>query len=160
MLTSPLANLHQQLIIKLQSLGILSYISQDLGQLEHYNIRPAVSYPCALIDIDEMNFSDIQNDKTQMGEGFVQIRLGLIKYTDASNLTPTQYQEAALKFYEVEQAIHLLLHGWAPPVDGFERLLRRAALQKPGRMMCMCACCVTRLYIKTFQQSRCVQLCQ
>lgn len=124
-LISPFANLLQQLIIKLKTVSVLRYISQDLGQLENYNIRPAVSWPCCLIDIDEGNGDDIQNDKTQMVAGFITLRIGLVKYTDVTNLTPDAFIENGLQYFEVEQAIHEAIHGWAPPIDGFERLLRR-----------------------------------
>lgn len=127
-LISPFANLFNELLNKLKTVTQLRFIAQDLGQLEHYNIRPAVTYPCCLIDIDEMSFSDMQNDKTQMGEGFIQVRIGMVKYTDANNLTPDVYLENALQYYEIEQAVHLALHGWAPPLDGFGRMLRRNAV--------------------------------
>ena len=69
MIESPQANLFQSLIEKLKTIDGLRYIDQDIGQLEHYEMRPAVSWPCCLIDIAEFNYSDQQNFLTQLAEG-------------------------------------------------------------------------------------------
>lgn len=101
------------------------YIAQDVGQLEDYEVRPPVSWPCALLDIDELKYSDLGNHTTQMGEGFINIRLGLVQYTKSSNLTPDAWMAKALDYYEVEQKVFKALHGWAP--TGWGKLLRRAS---------------------------------
>ncbi len=125
-LTSPHANLYNSLLQRLaDGAPDIRFVSQDMGQLEHYNMRPAVSWPCCLIDIAATKFSDMQNNTTQMAEGVVVLRIGMIQYTDASNLTPDQWREKALQFYEIEQQVYIALHGWAPP--GFGKLLRRSS---------------------------------
>lgn len=126
MLQSPEANLFQSVIEKLiADVPELRYIDQDLGQLENYDMRPAVSWPCGLLDIEEFKFSEQGNFKIQLAEGIVSIRIGLVKYTDSNNLTPKAIRENALLYYEVENKVYKALHGWNP--EGFSRLLRRAS---------------------------------
>jgi len=126
MLQSPQANLFQNLIDRLAlKVPAIRFIEQDLGQLENYQMRPAVSWPCCMIDIEEFNYSDLQNFHNQLAEGIVSLRIGLVKYTDSNNLTPTVTRENALQYYEIEQQVFTALHGWNPP--GFSKLLRRAS---------------------------------
>ena len=123
MLQSPFANLLQELIDRLtEKVPSLRFVGQDIGQLENYELRPAVSFPCYLIDIDSFNFTDAQNEFTQLGQGTITGRLGLVKYTDISNLTPAQFMENAMKYLEIEQEIFVALHGWSP--TGFSRCMR------------------------------------
>lgn len=102
------------------------YINQDLGQLENYEIRPAVSWPCVLLDFDDFDFSDAGNDLVQVGEGFVQVRVGLVQYSQSDNLVPDNIRANSLKYFDVADRINKALHGWAP--EGCSRLLRRKSV--------------------------------
>lgn len=126
-LTSPFSSLFIQLIDRLNDKAkSLRFITQDIGQLENYEMRPAVSWPCCLIDIDNFNFSDAQSKHHQIGQGTVTVRLGLVKYTDLSNLTPDQAKAKAVEYLEVEQEVYTALHAWAP--NGFSRCIRQVAV--------------------------------
>lgn len=109
--------------IKLKA-PIIRYIDQDLGQLENYGLRPEVSWPCCLIDIEDFKYTDIQAGYSQLAEGIVSLRIGLVKYTESNNLTPTNIRSNALAYYDTEHVVFKALHGWAP--SGFSKLLRRA----------------------------------
>jgi hypothetical protein len=125
-LLSPQANLFEAILQKLETeVPALRYIEQDFGQLENYEIRPSVAWPCALIDIEELKYSDANNHHNQIAEGIISIRLGMVKYTDANNLTPTLIRAAAHQYYELEHTAYKVLHGWNPA--GFGKLLRRAS---------------------------------
>ncbi len=124
MLQSPFANLYESIAerLKLKATSI-RYIDQDLGQLENYGLRPAVSFPCVLIDVDEFEFSDMGNDPRQLGDGFVIIRLGEAAWSSSAKFSPAGVREKALQYYEYEQEIYKALHNWSP--EGFSRMLRR-----------------------------------
>jgi hypothetical protein len=124
--SSPFANLYLKVMARLTAMvPELRYIDQDLGQLEHYEIRPAVSFPCVLIDVDAFDFSDTSSN-SQVGEGMLKIRLGVQAYSAANNLAPASVQLKALEYYELEQKIHEALHGWRD--EGFSKLLRRKSV--------------------------------
>lgn len=127
MLTSPFAKLHNAIIERITTMvPEIRFIDQDLGQLENYDIRPAVSWPCILMDVsDDWNYSEQGNKAHQMAEGSVLIRLALVKYTDTTNITPANRREAGLQYYELEHKLVAALHNWAP--EGFGKMLRRKA---------------------------------
>lgn len=121
---SPFANIYLKVMERLALMvPELRYIDQDLGQLENYTTRPAVSFPCGLIEVDEFDFSEVGNELRQIGEGVVMIRLGYPAFNPANNLAPAAVREKALEYYNIEQKIYQALHGWC--ADGFSRLLRR-----------------------------------
>lgn len=125
MLLSPSANLYESLVQRFKDeIPELRFIDQDLGQLENYDIRPAVAFPCLLIDLDEFKFSDVAGTNNQIGEGIIQFRLGLVQYSNSNNIAPVNVRANALKYYELEGKVYRTVHGWAP--EGFSRLLRRA----------------------------------
>lgn len=127
MLESPEANLLQSLIDRITTVvPTIRFIEQDLGQLENYQSRPAVSWPCCLIDFEEFTFTDAQNFFNQIGEGIICFRVAHVKYTDSSNLTPALLREKSFQYYETEHKLYKALHGWNPP--GYSKFLRRAAL--------------------------------
>lgn len=121
---SPFSNLYLKTLARLtETVPELHYIDQDLGQLENYGQRPPVSWPCVLLEVDEFDFSDIQNGTTQLGEGFLIVRLAYPAYSASNNLAPEAVRLKALEYYDLEQKIHEALHGWSS--DGFSKLLRR-----------------------------------
>lgn len=125
-MTSPFANLYNEVLLRLKAKAIsLRYIEQDLQQLENYEMRPPVSWPCALIDIDDFTFSDMGGKNHQQAEGIVQIRVGQIAYSPSNGLAASGIRAAALAYYETEQEVFAALHAWAPA--GFSKLLRRSA---------------------------------
>jgi hypothetical protein len=124
--TSPFANLYLKIVSRLEAeVPELKFIDQDLGQLENYEIRPAVEFPCALIDVDDFDFTDAGNFTTQIGNGLLVIRLGVGAWSPSNNLAPNDVRLKALNYYEIEQKIHVALHGWSN--DGFAKLRRKKA---------------------------------
>lgn len=95
---------------------LFAFIDQDHGQLEHtISGLPPVSFPCALIDIEDVDFTDIA-DNVQKAVLKISIRVGFAPYSSSSGLTPDEWKLRALAFYEQEQALHLALQGWSPGV--------------------------------------------
>lgn len=125
-LDSPNSLLYEAILCRMkEQVPEIRFTDQDLGQLEAYEIRPAVSFPCCLIELEQFQFSEANNFKIQIAEGVVSFRLGLVKYTDSNNLTPKNTRVNALQYYEIEQKVYKAFHGWAPP--GFSKFLRRVA---------------------------------
>ena len=61
MITSPFSNLYLNAVARITDKApLIRYVEQDLGQMEHYpeGGRPPVSFPCALIDIEEISFDE------------------------------------------------------------------------------------------------------
>ncbi len=123
--TAPIANIYLQIVAQLKTAcPNIAYIDQDLGQLEHYELRPAVSLPCALIDIDDIAFEH-NGDNAQTGEGIVQVRIAHQPYSASNSLAPDEVRQKALDYYEREQDVYLALQGFSH--DNFRDLNRVSA---------------------------------
>lgn len=127
MLNSPFANLFTLILERMKTKApSIRFVAQDIGQLENYEIRPAVSWPCCLIDIQQAQFSEANSENIQLAQGLISFRIGLVKYTDSNNLVPGNVLENSLKYYEAENELYAALHGWKP--EGFGALLRRSCV--------------------------------
>lgn len=94
----------------------VKWIDQDLGQLELE--RPPVNYPCLLVDFDEFKYDDA-GEAIQFAEGFVSIRLAFQAWSNTNSVTPSQWKEKGLSFYDIEWAVYKALHGWKPEKYGY-----------------------------------------
>ena len=120
-MTSYLANLFLSLEATLSGLTdsggnpLFRYVDQDLGQLDSLKPdgRPAVLFPCALVDIAAMHYEPV-SDNVQTAKGRVVIRIGFPPLSATSAATTETYKEKALNYYEMEQAVHLALQGVVP----------------------------------------------
>lgn len=109
-------SLFAQLFLKLQAhialkVPAIRWIDQDLGQLENYEIRPAVSWPCVLIDFNQTSFDQMQNNR-QMANITFTLRLGFDSYSSSANTSPATIKEIALKYYEIEQVLYVAVQGF------------------------------------------------
>lgn len=91
----------------------IKWIDLDLGQLEHYDTRPPVAFPCVLIDFPDASYKAM-GGQVQWGDPVVQLRLGFDSFTSANSAAPTLAQEQALTHFELEQALFAALQGWTP----------------------------------------------
>ncbi len=125
-LQSPFGKLYTSIMERItEAMPAIKFISQDLGQLDFYDDKPPVTWPCVLIDITEASFEEYLND-LQTVNANVTIRLAHTTYSDISNLSNTQVRELGLKHYELEHELCSYLHNWQPPHDELGVLTRIA----------------------------------
>ncbi|MBY0244490.1 MAG: hypothetical protein K2Q03_03445 [Sphingobacteriaceae bacterium] len=86
----------------------LKFVDQDLGQLEYYENRPPVIFPCALIDLPQLNYSDV-GEGVQLCDGVIEIRLALNIYTSASNISSQAHRADALQYFEIERKVNSII---------------------------------------------------
>lgn len=103
---------YNTLILALQArLGsIFRYIELDLGQLENYDTRPAVAFPCALLRFRGQY--EQRQLGTQINRFTLECKLGFDVYGNTSNLLPIEAREKALQYLYAEQELYTLLQGW------------------------------------------------
>jgi hypothetical protein len=89
----------------------IRWIDQDIGQLEAYDIRPTVSFPCVLIDFPATNFQD-ESKQVQWGDVTIELRLAFAPFSQSSNTAPALVQEKALQFWELEMKLYQALQAW------------------------------------------------
>ena len=108
-------SLYNRLLIALQAhlganLPAIRYVELDLGQLEIFETRPAVAFPCALVrfagSYQQRQFN------TQLNNFTMSVKLGFDVYANTSNLVPLDVREIALSSFEIEQEFYLQLQNW------------------------------------------------
>jgi len=103
----------------------LRWIDQDFGQLERFEYRPEVSFPCVLIDFVNATYSQMA-ELSQLGEVAVQLRLGLAPFSQSYQIAPQDVKEKALEYYTIEQKVFQAIHGWHN--DFCQPLIRQSAI--------------------------------
>lgn len=111
----------------------IAWIDLDLGQLEQYEVRPAVAFPCVLVDFPDATYRELGGEN-QWGEPVIQLRIGFAPFSSANSAAPVSAQEEALQHYELENEVFAALQGWAADYNGnviCEPLVRtRAATER------------------------------
>jgi hypothetical protein len=117
-MTSLLAQLYLDLSTYLKTaVPALKWIDQDFGQLEIYEYRPNVNFPCVLIDFSAAQFEN-QSRLVQSGFLTVTIRLGFAPFSQSYQEAPLNVKEKALEYYDLEQELYKALQGWQPENAG------------------------------------------
>jgi hypothetical protein len=123
---SPLSKLYLAIVAFIETnVPEIRFISQDLGQLEFYDDKPPVSYPCVLIDVGELLYEDASHNM-QIASASVTLRLALASYSDVSNLPNAQVRNKALEFYNIEHKLSSALHNWQPAEEMLGAMYRTA----------------------------------
>jgi len=117
-------NLFGQLYLDLSahikaSVSRIRWIDQDFGQLEVFEYKPGVAFPCALIDFVQSGFSNLAM-KSQMADLNITIRLGFAPFSSSAVLAPFDVKEKALEYYDIEQEVYEAVQGWQPVFEGNE----------------------------------------
>lgn len=98
----------------------LNYVDEDWGQLDYYSANHPVKWPCCLIDINSVNYSNIGIDRTklpinrQLGEATVKITLANLKLTNTSSSAPQVQKDKAWLIWDILEKVHQKLHGFSP----------------------------------------------
>ena len=113
---SILANIQTQLA----TITDLKYIDEDWGQLDDYSPNPPTQFPLALIDIGNIDYSNMGIDRAalpqnrQMATGTIVISIANLKLTNTSYKTPATQKQAAWSIWDIVQSVHEKLHGHKP----------------------------------------------
>lgn len=103
-----LANIHLAVQNRISTkVPAIKWIDQDLGQLEFYSVKPPVLFPCILLDIVDVQYTD-NSLNSQIATATLEVRLAVTSYHHSAHITPLNRTQRALEYYLVNQA----LHGW------------------------------------------------
>jgi hypothetical protein len=89
----------------------LLWIDLDTGQLEHYEGRPPVVFPCALIDIEYPNCEDLDS-ASQKVNASITIRLAFEQMGETNTAAPDLIRARALGILDTVASIQTALQGW------------------------------------------------
>jgi hypothetical protein len=97
---------------RLATVPALKYISPAWGQMDYYDERPPVKFPCALVDIQSASF-DHTADKIQQGEATVVVRLFDRINLKASANAPQTMRDNYNDTWQLMEDVNKTLHGEA-----------------------------------------------
>lgn len=113
------------LIIRTLVAGIagVKWVDKDYGQIDHYDNRPSVQFPCVLI---KMNFPTLESitRKTQLCTGVITLRVAIDNVTrDTSAAAPQTATDRDLQYTTIADAIYKQLQGYTnSPFNNFDRI--------------------------------------
>jgi hypothetical protein len=115
----------------------IRYIDQDWGQLDDYSPNFPVQWPCVLIDVSTINYSNLGQDamrvpaNRQQGEAQLTVKVANLKLTNSSSMAGIDQQQDAAAIHELRQHVHNKLHGYRPGEQASK--LIRTAMQRIRR---------------------------
>lgn len=101
----------------------LNYVDQDWGQMDFFP-NPPVKYPCALIDIQSVEYSN-NGDFIQHGVATIAVRVFDMKLSNSSNGAPQNQKNNAKKIWKLIADIHKSIHGQNFLQEGFGLPIRQ-----------------------------------
>jgi hypothetical protein len=113
-----------------QEVPELKWIELDEGQLEYYTDRPAVAFPCVLIDITINRCEDLY-ERAQLCQATIGIRIAQNIPVNRTNAgAPDPIRESALERYRLIEKIYQSLQSWP---SGLFNPLSRTGQKKESR---------------------------
>lgn len=98
----------------------LQWVDIDKGQLEFYQNRPPVAFPCALINIEINKTENLGNNIQRCLIG-CSIRIAFDYIGETSAKTPKGLTEQSLAYFDLLQAVYLALQGKKNGTGRFDR---------------------------------------
>ena len=86
---------------KVSEITELKYIDENWGQLDYYSPNMPVQYPCTLIDVQQVQYSNIGKDLTktplqrQIAQVQIKITIANMRLTNTSLQAPRRQKEDA-----------------------------------------------------------------
>lgn len=105
---------------KVAEVTALKYVDEDWGQLDDYSPNPPAQFPCALIDIASLVFSDVGRDNSatpinrQTAVGSITITIANLKLSNTSKRAPQGQKDNAWSVFCLLDDVHKKVHGWKP----------------------------------------------
>jgi hypothetical protein len=119
------------------AVAAIKHVDENWGQLDLYGPQIPVKWPCALIDINQAQFSNIGKDikaqpvNRQQGTVVLEITVADVKLTNSSGRAPQVQKQPAYRIWQIVNDIHKAVQGWKP--DEMAGGLIRVGLSKIRR---------------------------
>jgi hypothetical protein len=114
----------------------IKYVDENWGQLDYYSPNFPVKWPCALIDVNSAQFSNIGMDKQatpqnrQMGDYTLEVRIANLKLTNSSAKAPQAQKDHSRTIWTLIEEVHKLLQGFRPD-ENCGKLIRTGISRVP-----------------------------
>nr|WP_314287047.1 hypothetical protein [uncultured Capnocytophaga sp.] len=125
---------------KVSEIAELKYIDENWGQLDYYSPNMPVQYPCALIDVQQVQFTNLGKDITkkplqrQIGTVQIKITVANMRLSNSSMQAPRRQKEEVWAIWGIIEKIHQQLHGVSllPNISPLIRISQNRTLRDDG----------------------------
>lgn len=125
---------------KVSEIAELKHIDENWGQLDYYSPNMPVQYPCALIDVQQVQFTNLGKDITkkplqrQIGTVQIKITVANMRLTNSSMQAPRRQKEEVWAIWGIIEKIHQQLHGVSllPNISPLIRISQNRTLRDDG----------------------------
>jgi len=104
-------NIYLKTLAKFGEVPGIKFVDKDRGQLDHYEQRPSVKFPCALVTVSAPKRKNLASD-IQMCNAQISIRLAFERVGDTSSISGAGRLSLALNFYDTVELIEALFQGF------------------------------------------------
>lgn len=105
---------------RLSQIKELKYIDEDWGQLSFFGDFPPVQFPCCLIDVSDVQYSNAGRDvmqtpqQRQIGSAQIRLTIAQLKLANTSLRSPQNQKDNAWAIFELLEEIHKKTHYFSP----------------------------------------------
>ena len=116
-------NIIQNIQNQIKDIANLRYVDEDWGQLDYYSPNFPVQWPCVLIDINDVNYSNIGRDKTktpvnrQMADVVCTLKVANLRLTNTSAKAPQNQKDNVWSIFNLLEEVHKKLQGFNPSAE-------------------------------------------
>lgn len=113
---------------KLLEIPAIKWIDLDKGQLDDYQGKPPVDFPCVLIDVIYPRTEDeVESGSLQLCDATVNIRLAYDYTGDTHGHVSADHLNDSLAYFDTVKSIYDKLQGYSETgANGFQNLKRTA----------------------------------
>ena len=94
---------------RLSQVPELRFVGEDWGQLNFD--QPPVNFPCGLIDLSEVDYSDAGRNR-QKADAKLVITIADIRYDGIAAFNPAKVNEQAFLIFQIMEKVNSLIHGY------------------------------------------------
>lgn len=106
----------------IEETNLVTFIDRDKNQIDNYDVRPAVKFPCALINIAITKRKNLDSKK-QLCNCTITVRVAFERKGESSNISSQSRIDMALSYYDTVDGLEAKLQGYEDSeVNPFECL--------------------------------------
>lgn len=109
----------------------IQWCDQWWGQ-EQFAYRPAVAFPAVLVDFPRISYSG-EGELSQFAVATVSLRLLFAPFASSAAAAPLPARAQAIQYYDIEARLCAAIHGWTPPGNYCQSLMRQSAATEDRR---------------------------
>jgi hypothetical protein len=116
----------------LKAIPELNWVDADKGQIDRYQVKPAVSFPCALIEVSLPKTQNM-NHTTQQCTGMVMVRIAFNYTGEANGEVDDELLAESLEYLDIIQKVYIGLQAKTSGVYQYSPLERTGLIPEPPR---------------------------